>query len=613
MRRRSRDRGRLTARRRWSNTGTMMGRRALGLLAAAGLLMACSGDPVDSSSVAADAVDVVDERDPDERARAEAADPALNEAVVIGLPQLPRKFDPLDDLEPWAQRIADDLVFEGLVRRAGDRYPWVEPAIADRCEVDREYAVAVVHCHVPTGIRFHDGSELTMDDVVYSLSHWIDPRRGWIRQRQGLANLKKVEIVDGPRGASTSERDPGRWVQIEFDKREPLALEALASVKIVPHELHRASPSRFALQPIGTGPMKLTTIDPDRIVAERFADHHDEARRTTTGRVVLRAIADGAQGLTALRRGEIHLLTEVAPVHVPVELGKPGMASRFRAWLVSPPAWDMLLWNVGTGMQAELPLRRALHDALPLSAIAREVYGAPSLPGVAAPVDLHDPTPIDLDALADIKAGEPVRGGLLTLPSLDDDIRALAGSARALDEQKWVIERGIRQRGTSLLRMTITWDGQTGRGRSVFDLIEGAWRNIGVPVPQASASWSFLISLMRSGEFRVALVHFGGHHDEDLYPLFHSRGATNLAYVDDAELDTALSDYRAAPDRAARDAAKQRIAARMAELRVVSILHAPAHVLLATRRLGEIEFVDDMPRLDTLTLSPDAIDWHRGG
>jgi ABC-type oligopeptide transport system substrate-binding subunit len=159
--------------------------------------------------------------------------------------------------------------------------------------------------------------------------------------------------------------------------------------------------------------------------------------------------------------------------------------------------------------------------------------------------------------------------------------------------------------------MTMTWDGQTGRGQSIFERIDAAWGTIGVQVPQASASWNFLISLMRKGEFRVALVHLAGHGDEDLYPLFHSKGATNLAGVDDDELDTALSDYRAAGDRAARDAAKQRIAARIAELRVVSILHAPANVLLASRRLGELEFIDDMPRLDVLVLSPDAIDWHR--
>lgn len=577
-------------------------------------LLACSGESgggLASEPLGGDAVASMLEADPDDRARAEAADPALNEAIVIGLAQLPRRFDPLDDLEPWAQRIADDLVFEGLVRRAGDRYPWVEPAIADRCEVDREYAVASVFCHVPSGIRFHDGSELTMDDVVYSLGFWIDPRRGWIRQRHGLANLQKVEIVDGPRGAGTAERDVGRWVRIDFDKREPLALESLAAIKIVPHELHRASPTRFAQQPIGTGPMKLSGVGQDRIVAERFADHHDPARIGPTGKLVFRAIADGAQALTALRRGEIHLLPEVAPSHVPVELGKPGMAGRFQAWLVSPPRWDLLLWNLGEGMQSELPLRSALHDALPLSGIARELYGAPSLPS-EAPVDLHEPTPIDLDALVDIKPGEPVRGGLLALPLLDDDARALAGAARALDELQWKLERGVRHRATGQLRIAITWDGQTGRGRQMFETIERAWQSIGVQVPEASAAWTFLLSLLRKGEYRVALVHLGGRSDDDLYPLFHSRGATNLAMVDDDELDTALSDYRAAPDRAAREAAKQRIAARIAELRVVSILHAPADVLLASRRLGTLEFVDDLPRLDRLRLDPDAIDWHRG-
>ncbi|MCA9702078.1 MAG: hypothetical protein KC431_31435, partial [Myxococcales bacterium] len=126
-----------------------------------------------------------------DRAAVEAADPALNEPITIALAQLPRKFDPLDDLEPWALRIADDLVFEGLVRRTHDGYPWAEPALADRCEVDREYAVATVTCHIPRGIRFHDGSELTMEDVEYSLSYWLHPHRSWIRQRHGLATLER--------------------------------------------------------------------------------------------------------------------------------------------------------------------------------------------------------------------------------------------------------------------------------------------------------------------------------------------------------------------------------------------------------------------------------------
>ncbi len=574
----------------------------LALMLVLALTGACSGDSGSGEA------DVGETSGADAAALAEAeatADPALNEAIVIGLPQLPRRFDPLDDLEPWALRISDDLVFEGLVRRTSDAYPWAEPAIADRCEVDREYAVASVVCHIPPGIRFHDGSELTMDDVVYSLGYWIDPRRVWIRQRHGLANLERIEIVDGPRSAAANERDPGRWIRLDFDKREPLALEALAALKIVPHKLHRASSTRFAQQPIGTGPMKLGSIAPDRISLERFADYHDPERLPPSGKLVFRALDDGAQALTALRRGEIHLLAELAPVHVPVELGKPGMAGRFQAWLVSPPHYDLLLWNVGEG---SLALRRALHDAIPFSQIAREVFMAPGLPA-EAPVDLHEPTPIDLDALADIKAGEAVRGGLLAMPSLDADAKGLTAAAIGLDGQQWLLEQGIRKKAGQPLRVTLTWDGQIGRGSSTFKLLEAAWKSVGVIVPEAVASWTYLLKLLKEGQFRVALLHMGGHSDEDLYHLFHSRGATNIARVDDAELDSALADYRGAPDRAARDAAKQRVAKRLAELRVVSLLYAPTHVTLASRRIVGLEFVDDLPRLDRLGLSPGDIDW----
>lgn len=576
----------------WALTLTLSG---CGFGSSAGWERGASGDELEGDTEIG-----APEEDPD------GADHALSEAIAIALPQLPRKLDPLDDLEPWALRISNDLVFEGLVRRTGDHYPWAEPALADQCEVDREYAVASITCHLPRGISFHDGSEVTVEDVVYSLTYWLDRRRVWIRQQHGLTNFIHVEVVDGPRGSG--ERDPGRWIRIGLDKREPLALEALAAVKIVPRDAHRGRETRFAQHPIGTGPMQITSLAQDRIVAERFADYRDPASAAATNKIVFRAIDDGAEALTALRRGEVHLLPEVSPVHVPVELGKPGMAGRFAAWLVSPPRYDLLLWNVAGGVQESDALRGVLHDALPLSALAREVYGAPSLPA-AAPVDLHDPQPIDLDALADIKAGEPVRGGLLPLPDLDDDVEASIRAAAGLEALGWPLDRGIRRRPAGSLRMTLTWDGRVGRPAAVIERIAAAWEAVGVVVPEATAGWAYVQVLLEKGEYKTALLHFGGHSDEDLYQLFHSRGAMNLAGVADAELDRALSDYRGAPDRRARDAAKQRVAARLAQLRVVSILHAPAQVLMASRRLSGIEFVDDLPRLDRLVLSASDIDW----
>ncbi|PRQ07122.1 ABC transporter substrate-binding protein [Enhygromyxa salina] len=550
------------------------------------------------------------ERGPSSREQAlSAADISPLEPIVIALPQLPRKFDPLDEMEPWAERIADDLIFEGLVRRTSDRYPWVEPAIADRCEVDRELAVLTISCHIPTGIRFHDGSELSMTDVEYSLRYWLHEHRSDALQRRGLANYERVEIVDGP----AEGRDRGRWVKLRFNKPEPLALEAISAIKIVPIAAHSRRASQFTRAPIGTGPMRLTSLETDRIVLERFDDYRDPRRQSPTRKLVVRAINDGAAALTALRRGDIHLLAQVAPHHVPVELGRPGMSARLYAWLVSPASYDVLLWNLRKGVSANPGVRAALHDAVPYAAIARQIYDAPGLP-TQAPVDLHEPAPIDLELLAGIRIGEPLRAGLLPRPPLEADRRGSERAAAGLDALGFRARaKGMRRGPGGPLRVILAWDGDEGRASSIGTAIRRAWQMIGVSSPDTSTSWRYLLSVLSRGDFRVAMLHFGGHSDEDLFHMFHSRGALNVAGVADEQLDAALDDYRAALDRRARDLAKVHIAERLAELRVVSVLYAPAHVMLSSRRLTQIEFVDDLPRLDTLALTSGALDWGNNG
>ena len=72
----------------------------------------------------------------------------------------------------------------------------------------------------------------------------------------------------------------------------------------------------------------------------------------------------------------------------------------------------------------------------------------------------------------------------------------------------------------------------------------------------------------------------------------------------DAALDAALDRYRRAQSRAARDAAKQAVAERLATLVPAVVLHAPMHVLLASRAVTGLVFIDDLPRLDALDVGP---------
>jgi len=539
--------------------------------------------------------------------------------LVIAIRRVPDTLDPLGDLDPWGARVAEDLVFQGLTRRSEAGAPWAEPALADVCVPRPTTASGAaprdVYCHLRADAVFHDGKPVTPADVLYSLDWWLDPRRGTMRLRLELGGLKKVEMVDGPPGTlpPKAARDPGRWVHVSFARPEPLALAMLADLAVVPRDAHRGRARAFGLAPVGTGPMRVTAFEPDRLVLEPWAPAGAPADvgaavgpdgDVAPSRIILRELGDGAAVLTAMRRGDVHVAAELAPAHVPEELAKPGMAPRFRAFVLSPPRYDLLLFNLRSGTQAGPRMRGLLDDAIPRARLADALGDLPPQ-DLVAPVDLQEPIEIDLPALAE--AGISARFGLAGLPAARDATLDDTGKARAeasLDELGWVLERGVRRRATGPLRVVLMWNGAGGEAQLLAHGIRDAWRELGIVVPFATASWAYLFGLMRKGEYDVALARLAERSDADLYPYFHSRGDLNLTGVSDVLLDGALEDFRGASTPEQRAAARRAVAERLAALRVVAVVRAPTHVMLVSQRVRGLEFVDDQPRLSRLRLRP---------
>lgn len=541
---------------------------------------------------------------------AEAAG-TLVSTLIIATPRVPDDLDPLGGLEPMAARVVDDAVFEGLVAPMDTGWPWVAPALADACVVVPADAPRDVYCHLRPDRVFHDGTPVTVDDVEYSLEFWMDPRRGWLRDRHGLSTLKRVERVDGPPRRADAERvdgfgdaarDPGRWFRVSFSDPHPLALETIAGMKVVPKKAHRGRRRAFARAPIGSGPMRVETLESERLVLQAVAADNradDAAADGGVTRIVLRQVDDGAEVLTLMRRGDVHIATELSRTHVPEELAEAGMSARFNAWLVSPPRYDLVIYNLRSGVQSGPRLRAALDDGIPRAEIAGILGGTPPL-ALAAPVDLHDPSPIDLALVAE--AGRAARwgtAGLVEDTAAADDVRGAERLAAELNALGWEAERGVRRRDATTLRVVLMWNGAAGHGRKVAASLKAAWRGQGVTVPYATASWSYLRGPLRRGEFDMALARVAQADDADLYPYFHSRGALNISGIADAQLDAALVAYRRARTPEERAQTERAVAERIAVVRPVSVLHAPTAISLVSRRVVGLRFVDDLPALST--------------
>ena len=212
------------------------------------------------------------------------------------------------------------------------------------------------------------------------------------------------------------------------------------------------------------------------------------------------------------------------------------------------------------------------------------------------------------------RVGEAGLGPFLKAPEAAADVAGRAAADLLLAELGWILDRGQRRRGTAALRLPLSWDGSAGLATGTARALRAAWKQIGVQAPSVTASWPFLLGLLRVGKFSMALARLAGPSDMDLSPWFHSRGAHNLSGIADGELDRALDAYRHASSRSERDASKAAISARLAALHPVSVLFAPVQVLLASRALTGLGFIDDLPRLDRLGLqrAPEAL-LHGGG
>ena len=112
---------------------------------------------------------------------------------------------------------------------------------------------------------FHNGRELTSDDVVYTFGSFLDPA---FRGRIG-----RVPSA----GQRHCARSVHRRVQAEDARRDRLPINLVMGI------VQAGSGAANARAPIGTGPYRLAEFVPDdRVVLKAFDRTTTRARRATT-------------------------------------------------------------------------------------------------------------------------------------------------------------------------------------------------------------------------------------------------------------------------------------------------------------------------------------------
>ncbi len=145
------------------------------------------------------------------------------------------------------------------------------------------------------GLTFHDGEELDADDVVFTYNWVADPANGVKTQR----NVNWIE----------SAEKLGKYkVQVKLKAPFPAALEFVAgAVSIYPKDYYeKVGPEGMALKPVGSGPYKVTELEPGRkIVWEKFDGYMSGSPKgtPTIGKIVQRTIPERNTQIAELLSG----------------------------------------------------------------------------------------------------------------------------------------------------------------------------------------------------------------------------------------------------------------------------------------------------------------------
>ena len=197
-------------------------------------------------------------------------------------------FDPFTVQTADARSIFFNI-YEGLMKTQPDGS--FAPGLAEKCDVSDDLKTYTFTLR--QGVKFHDGSELTMDDVTYSIEKSITSGINGFKEIAQYAAAGKVYTVSSETTTNEDGEEVETYHVTAADSADAPAddvtlvvnlsvsdsgFPAIVTSPIVPKDA-----KDLASNPIGTGPFELTEfVEQDHTLLTRFADYWGEPAHLDT-------------------------------------------------------------------------------------------------------------------------------------------------------------------------------------------------------------------------------------------------------------------------------------------------------------------------------------------
>lgn len=374
------------------------------------------------------------------------------------------------------------------------------------------------------GVKFHNGREMTAEDVRYSIERMKNPKTS--AYPSFFEHVKSIETPD------------------RYTVKLTLTVPDAAFLAYLAYNRHSAIVAREVVEQhgdlktvaVGTGPFKLKKYVPgDYTEYERNPDYWTKGLPRVDG-LVFRVIKDETSRLAGLRRGTLDIgwvkepqMAELAAKEKGLRVNTPPAARQSRFWLQH----DRPPFN-------NKKLRQAIAAAIDRDAMIRAT----------------------LLGRGEITSAIPPSSAPFTLAR--EEVAKLPFYRRDLDLAKKLLAEAGHPNG---FEFTVVSSDHSPDYMPIVQMMQSQLKDVGIKMNIQQVEWGIHLSRWQSGDFQALMMGGVWAHDPDAYirPFFHGKSKGNYGRYANAEVDRLLDESRVSVDQKKRVEIWRKIQAIMAD------------------------------------------------
>jgi peptide/nickel transport system substrate-binding protein len=398
-----------------------------------------------------------------------------------------------------------ELAFNGLVAINPDFSP--VPDLAEKWDNPDPRTWVF---HLRPGVRFHDGSELTANDVKYTYESVLDQAFN-SPVRAFYLSVDKVDATDKN--------------TLTFTLKSPFApFLSYMDLGIVP----QASGTKpdFGNKPIGTGPYKVDTWNTgDSIDLSAFDNFY--GGRANLDRVRLKVVPDNSARVVALESGDLDFVQ--SPLS-PQDVSRVQSGGKLKVDRTPAAGYTYVNLNTADPILSDKKVRQALSHLVNKQQIIDTIYK-----GIGKPAN-----------------GPIVPGMWAYSPDIPSYDYSPDKAKQLLDEAGWNAgSDGVRTKDGQKLSLVVRTHSEDPDRKQLIQVLQSEFQNVGIDASTNTVEFPAFFQDVQDGKYQVGVIGWLNLSDPDraTFRQFTIDGPANYGKYKNDQVDSLLKEARTTLDQ----------------------------------------------------------------